>query len=174
MVTAEQGGRSAVTRRAERRSVTAETVIRAEPAVLFDLLTDVSQHALIDGSGMVIGDGVGPPRLALGSEFTMGMQQYGRGYRSLSRVVEFEEDRRIAWESMGTWRGHKIVGGQRWRWTLTPSAAGTTVAHSYLWGYARWPLLTVCLPKYPARAGATLPRSLHRLAILAAFDEREQ
>ncbi len=119
------GRTPAVTHRAERWSVTAETVIRAEPAVLFDLPTAVTQHGVIDGSGMVIGDGAGPPRLALGSEFTMGMRQYGRGYRSLSRVVEFEQDRRIAWESMGTWRGHKIVGGQRWRWTLTPTAAGT-------------------------------------------------
>ena len=152
---------------AERRSVTAEAVLRAEPARIFELLTDITQHALIDGSGMVVGDAAGPERLTLGSEFTLQMRQHGLGYRSLSRVVEHRQNRRIAWESMGVWRGHKIVGGQRWRWILTPGEEGTMISHSYVWGYARWPLVTVRLPGYPAKAERSLPLSLQRLRRLA-------
>lgn len=97
----------------------------------------------------------------------MGMQQLGRRYRSLSRVVEYEEGRRLAWESVGDWHGHRIVGGQRWRWTLTPlPGGGTSVQHTDLWGYARLPLLTIWLPGYPARARRTLPRSVAQLAAI--------
>jgi hypothetical protein len=93
----------------------------------------------------------------------MAMQQSRWRYRSTSTVVEFLEGQLVTWASMGVWRGHRIVGGQRWRWELQPAGSGTLVRHSYLWGYARLPRLTVWLPGYPARAAATLPRSLELL-----------
>jgi hypothetical protein len=150
--------------RAERRVVVASAVVRADLKTIFDILADVTRHAEIDGSGMLVGDAIGPRRLSLGAEFTIGMSQAGRGYRSFNRVVEFEDGHRIAWESMGVWRGHKIVGGQRWRWTLAATEAGTRVVHSYVWGYARLPILTVWLPGYPARMAPALHRSLVNLS----------
>jgi hypothetical protein len=64
--------------------------------------------------------------LKLGDTFTMGMSQAGKSYRSINQVVEFEPDRRIAWQSTGRkWRGHSLVGGQRWRYILQPNPAGT-------------------------------------------------
>ena len=98
----------------------------------------------------------------------MAMRQSRWRYRSTSRVVEFDEGTLIAWASTGVWRGRRIVGGQRWRWRLTPVGNGTRVEHSYVWGYALLPVLTVWLPGYPRRAAATLPQSLARLA--AAVD----
>jgi len=144
--------------------VSAAVEVPAPPARVFDVLASTDRHAEIDGSGMVQGKPSGPARLSAGSEFTMGMRQVGRAYRSFSRVVEFEEGRRIAWESMGTWRGHQTVGGQRWRWVLTPTEGGTLVQHSYVWGYARLALLTVWLPGFPRRARRSLHRSLANLA----------
>jgi hypothetical protein len=151
-------------RRAERRAVVASALIQAEPITIFEILADVTRHAEIDGSGMLIGDAIGPKRLSLGAEFTVSMRQPGRAYRSFNRVVEFDDGQRIAWESMGVWRGRKIVGGQRWRWTLTATEAGTRVVHSYVWGYASLPILTVWLFGYPARMAPALRRSLARLS----------
>jgi uncharacterized protein YndB with AHSA1/START domain len=150
--------------RAERRSVSATVEVPVPAARVFDVLASIDRHAEIDGSGMLQGEPIGPTRLALGAEFTMGMQQVDKPYRSFSRVVEFEEGRRITWESMGTWRGRQTVGGQRWRWVLTPIEGGTLVQHSYVWGYARLALLTVWLPLYPRRARSSLQRSLANLA----------
>lgn len=156
---------------AERRAVTASVTIPATPDRIFAILTDITQHPLLDGSATLQGRPDGPRRLELGSEFTMGMRQAGLAYRSFNRVVEFDEGRLITWASMGQWRGHRLIGGQWWRWALTPTDTGTEVQHSYVWGYARWPLLTIWLPGYPARARASLPQSLQRLAGLVAGDE---
>ena len=97
----------------------------------------------------------------------MGMSQAGAPYRSLSRslsrVVEFDEGRRIAWESMGAWRGRKVVGGQRWRYVLHPRDGGTVVEHSYVWGYAVLPLLTVRAGGYPRRAARCMASTLANL-----------
>ena len=153
--------------RAERRRVSAALEMDAAPERIFAVLADLGRHPEIDGSGTVLGAATGPDHLHLGAEFTMGMAQLGRRYRSLSTVVEYEEGRRLTWETVGVWHGHRIIGGQRWRWTLTPRpGGGTAVEHTYLWGYARLPLLTVWLPGYPARARRTLRRSLLRLAAL--------
>ena len=148
---------------AERRSVSATLLLTAAPEAVFDLLTDVRRHSELDGSGMLLGAPVGPDRLKLGSEFSMAMRQGRRRYRSHSRVVEFEQDRLIAWETTGRWRGHRYVGGQRWRYRLTPADGGTQVTQSYVWGYAMLPLLTVWLPGFPARMRRALPQSLRLL-----------
>lgn len=145
--------------------VSAERVLPVAPAVIFELLCDPGRHRDLDGSGTLQGSPAGPVRLQLGSEFTMAMRQSRLRYRSTSRVVEFDEGTLITWASMGVWRGRRIVGGQRWRWRLTPVDNGTRVEHSYVWGYAVLPLLTVRLPGYPRRAVATLPRSLARLEV---------
>jgi hypothetical protein len=70
--------------------------------------------------------------------------------------------------------GHSLVGGQRWRYILQPNAAGTLVAHGYVWGYARMPLLTIWLPGFPRRMQPAMERSLANLAILAAEWERQE
>ena len=55
--------------------LTVERIVPAPPEVVFDILADVSQHHLIDGSGMLQGANEGnPQRLALGTSFGMGMK----------------------------------------------------------------------------------------------------
>ena len=109
--------------------VSASTTIDAPPATVFAILADPRQHQRIDGSGTVQGIVSGPERLALGSEFGMDMKM-GAAYKIKNKVVEFDEERLIAWR-------HK--GLHRWRYELTPTPdGGTEVTES--WDLSRYPL----------------------------------
>ncbi|MFA6574172.1 MAG: SRPBCC family protein [Nocardioides sp.] len=109
--------------------VSASTTIDAPPAAVFAILADPRQHQRIDGSGTVQGSVSGPERLTLGSEFGMDMKM-GASYKIKNRVVEFDEDRLIAWR-------HK--GMHRWRYELAPTPdGGTEVTES--WDLSRYPL----------------------------------
>jgi hypothetical protein len=159
-------------RRAERRQVRASRVVRADPHRIVEILADPRTHAVLDGSGMVRGEPSGPDRLAPGSTFTMAMRQAGTTYRSTNRVVEYQPDRVLAWESGGYWHRRKIAGGQRWLFTLHPHRGGTLIRHAYVWGHASMPLLTVRLPgRDPRRMRPAIEQTLANLAQLV---EEEQ
>lgn len=104
-----------------QRCRSAEIVIGADPATVFDVLADPTQHSLFDGSGTVKGRISGPPRLYLGASFAMRMR-WGAPYLIRSRVVEFEEDQRIAWR-------HPLR--HIWRYELSPVDGGTQVSESF-------------------------------------------
>lgn len=151
----------------ERRLVTVERLISGPVEEIFKVLATPARHAEIDGSGMLIGDPHGPTRLSPGAGFTMAMTQGADlNCGSVNTVVEFEEPYLIAWETRGLWRDVVTVGGQRWRYRLTPRRGETLVRHSYVWGYARWPLLTIALPRYPSRMQRAMQLTLDRLAVL--------
>jgi uncharacterized protein YndB with AHSA1/START domain len=111
--------------------LTVERTIRVPPEVIFDVLADPGRHALIDGSGMVQGavDG-GGGRLALGATFGMSMK-LGIRYATASTVVEFEENRRIAWQTGPKGRLERYVAGRIWRYELEPVPGGTLVRESW-------------------------------------------
>ena len=114
----------------ENDVVTVERVIPAEAGAIFDLLADPSRHHDIDGSGTVREAKGGSERLALGSRFGMSMKM-GIPYSMVSEVVEFEEDRRIAWQTRGPgWLGSKVAG-RIWRYELEPVDGGTRVRESW-------------------------------------------
>jgi Polyketide cyclase / dehydrase and lipid transport len=106
------------------RRVSVERTIAAPAASVFAALTDPSAHAVIDGSdALLLGNAATPtPRLQAGSVFITPMS---RRLRRLTRVdviqvavamlvwgrmrntvVEFDENRRIAWRNFGrhVWR----------------------------------------------------------------------
>ena len=114
-----------------RRSVSCERLISAEASVIFDVLVDPSQHAAIDGSDTVQGHLGQQGRLSLGSTFAMRMRLW-LPYRIKSRVLEFEENRLIAW-------GH--FGGHRWRYELRPVDEKTLVTETFDWSTSRLPLV---------------------------------
>jgi uncharacterized protein YndB with AHSA1/START domain len=105
----------------------AERMIPAPPEKIFDLLADPSRHREIDGSGSVRDAKGGSERLALGSKFGMSMKM-GVPYSMTSTVIEFEENRRIAWQTVPSvsW-GAKLGGGRIWRYELEPVDGGTLV-----------------------------------------------
>jgi uncharacterized protein YndB with AHSA1/START domain len=106
------------------RKVSVERIISAPPERIFDVLADPRMHPRIDGSGSVRGAlRQAPDRLHEGARFSMSMR-LGVPYVIRNRVVEFEENRLIAW---------RHVGQHRWRWELEPVEGGTRVVHTFDW-----------------------------------------
>jgi uncharacterized protein YndB with AHSA1/START domain len=114
-----------------RDIVTAERVIHAPPAAIFDLLAAPDRHPDFDGSGSVKGlQPGGPARLTEGAIFGMDMQQ-GLRYGMVNTVTEFEEGRRIAWSPKpANGRGARFVG-RIWRYELEPVEGGTRVRETW-------------------------------------------
>ena len=97
--------------------VVSESIEIAAPASrIFDILADPRRHVEIDGSHMLRRCLDGPDRLGLGSKFVMSMRLWGVPYRVRNRVVEFEENRLIAWRHFEP---------QHWRFELQPTQSGT-------------------------------------------------
>jgi len=111
-------------------SVTVERFIAAPASAIFDLLADPARHRDIDGSGTVRGAHGKPQRLQLGSRFGMSMR-IGVPYAMESTVVEFEQDRRIAWQTHGPTPLGKLVAGRIWRYELEPTDGGTIVRETW-------------------------------------------
>ena len=111
--------------------VTVERVIPAPPQAIFDLIADASRHPDIDGSGTVkkVKDG-GPERLSLGARFGMSMHQ-GISYSMVNTVIEYEDNRRLAWQAAPGGFVGKFVGGRIWRYELEPTDGGTRVRESW-------------------------------------------
>ena len=109
-----------------------ERVIPAPADKIFDLVADAGKHPLIDGSGSVkqVKEG-SPQRLSKGATFGMDMQ-LGVKYSMTSEVIEFEENRRIAWQSKPRGGiGGRLAGGRIWRYELEPADDGTLVRESW-------------------------------------------
>jgi uncharacterized protein YndB with AHSA1/START domain len=114
----------------------ARITIDAPVEKIFNLLADPKRHVDFDGTKTIQSSISGPERLELGSKFGMQMK-LGINYKILNKVVEFEENRLIAWRHVGRWR---------WRYELrsitptqtevTESFDGTT-SISQLWLKAR-------------------------------------
>lgn len=151
-------GAPAYTAAVAKREISVSRAIAAPAAPIFDLLANPSVHPLIDGSGSVRAARPGnPARLSLDARFSMDMR-IGADYRIRNTVVEFEENRLIAW---------RHFYGHRWRWRLEPrSDGGTDVTETFDWSTARIPLL-LDLSRFPRRNRASMAASLHRLDALA-------
>ena len=110
--------------------VTVERVIPAPPEKIFALLADPAQHQVIDGSGTVRDTkGASSQKLELGSTFGMNMKM-GLPYSMESEVIEFDENRCIAWQSRPP-IGKSIGGGRIWRYELEPVDGGTRVRETW-------------------------------------------
>lgn len=110
--------------------VTVERFIPAPAGAIFDLIADPDRHTDIDGSGTVREAKGGSERLALGSQFGMSMKM-GIPYSMASTVIEFDEDRRIAWQTRGPGPIGRVLGGRIWRYELEPQEGGTLVRESW-------------------------------------------
>jgi hypothetical protein len=111
--------------------VSVERTMAAAPGVIFAVLADASRHIEFDGSGQLRGVTAGvPERLSLGSTFGMSMHM-GAGYTMTNTVIEFEQDRRIAWQSTLAGFVGRFLGGRIWRYELEPAGEGTRVRESW-------------------------------------------
>jgi uncharacterized protein YndB with AHSA1/START domain len=110
--------------------------IKAEPAAVFDVLSDPSRHPEIDGSGMLRSTSASAIT-GVGDEFSMAMyfEPLGGDYVMINRVVEFEPNRRIGWEpapgdAKSARNGEIAMGarvGHRWSFELTDDTEGSTI-----------------------------------------------
>ena len=107
-----------------------ERVIAAPPSAIFELVADAAKHPLIDGSGTVVEAKGAPERLSQGAEFGMSMKA-GIGYSMVNTVIEFEQDRRIAWQAKPKGFAGRFTGGRIWRYELEPVDGGTRVRESW-------------------------------------------
>jgi len=140
---------------------TRQRFIAAAPHEVFELLANPAMHPVIDGSGTVRATSGQAQRLALGSEFGMQMR-LGVPYRISNTVVEFEQDRLIAW---------RHFSGHRWRYELEPDGSGTTVRETWDASRLRHKWLLRLLG-FTRTTGPNMERTLERLA--AQFPEGER
>ena len=111
--------------------VSVERVIKAPAASIFAILADPSRHPEIDGSGAVKKPKDGAPNhLELGSTFVMSMK-LGVPYTMSNTVIEFEQDKRIAWQTVLAGPFGRAIGGRIWRYELNEAPDGTTVKETW-------------------------------------------
>ncbi|MEZ5095929.1 MAG: SRPBCC family protein [Nocardioides sp.] len=115
---------------ADRDRITVERVIPAPAETIFDLLADPAGHLRIDGSGTVQKARSGSRRLKLGDTFGMDMK-LGIAYSTRNEVVELEENRRIAWRTLGAFPISLVATGRTWRYELEPVEGGTRVRETW-------------------------------------------
>jgi uncharacterized protein YndB with AHSA1/START domain len=148
----------------EGNVVTVERVIPAPPDAIFGLLADASKHPVIDGSGTVKEAKGAPERLSQGAEFGMSMK-LGIAYSMVNTVIEFEQDRRIAWQAKPKGFAGRFTGGRIWRYELEPTDGGTRVRES--WDVSEdHQRMFLKRGGLPARTRSNMEKTLDRIAEL--------
>lgn len=137
---------------ASAQLVSDSIVIDASPGRIFDVLADPRQHSLIDGSGALQGTVSGPDRLSQGARFGMSMK-IGLPYRVTNTVIEYDENRRIAWQHMAR---------HTWRYELEPVGDGVRVTETWDWSTSPVGRLME-LVGFPAKNKHAIRQSLIRL-----------
>ena len=135
------------------RIVSRSTIVSAPAQMIFDLLADPRRHNEIDGSGTVQSAQINAPeRLSLNATFGMQMKM-GLPYKITNTVVEFEENKTIAW---------RHVGGHIWRYILEPVDGGTKVTEQFDWNKSKAPLV-LKLRKSPQDNAKSIEKTLENL-----------
>lgn len=147
----------------DERVVSAERVVAATPATIFDLIADPAQQPSWDGNDNLASAAAGQRVRAVGDVFVM--TNVGDRVRE-NRIVEFEEGRRIAWLPAPV---GEPAPGHLWRWELTPVNGGTLVRHTYDWTGLNDPTRVERAKSFTA---AALQSSVDRLAARAESIER--
>ncbi|HUC04350.1 MAG TPA: SRPBCC family protein, partial [Acidimicrobiales bacterium] len=144
--------------------VTVEREIGARAADIFAVIADASRHHEIDGSGTVVGPRPGrSTTLRLHSTFGMSMK-LGVPYSMANEVVEFDQDRRIAWRTTGPGLLRRVIGGRVWRYELEPLNGGRSTRVTESWDISgdkqRFMLQRGPAPK---QAAESMTKTLERL-----------
>jgi uncharacterized protein YndB with AHSA1/START domain len=148
---------------AQQTVVSVDRVINAPPAALFAVLADATRHPEIDGSGQLVKAKEGAaPRLTLGSTFGMSMKM-GVPYTVTNTVIEFEQDRRIAWQTVLAGPLGRFLGGRIWRYELEPVDGATKVTESWDLSQDKQAFF-LKNPKVGQATATSMSKSLDRLA----------
>ena len=113
---------------AEAQIVSASREVRASPSRIFELIADPARQPEWDGNDNLAHAAAGQRVHSIGDVFVMSLTN--GGVRE-NHVVEFEEDRIIAWKPA---EPGKEPPGHLWRWELRPvDESRTIVVHTYDW-----------------------------------------
>ena len=109
----------------------------------------------------------GPERVKLGDTFTMAMKR-GVPYSTHNTVVEFEDNRRIAWQPRATEPFGSLFGGPIWRYELEPVEGGTRVRETWDFSTTRLfkPVLRLARARKDTREG--MEKTLEKIEKLLA------
>ena len=150
---------------------TVERTIPAPPEAIFALLADPSRHHDIDGSGTVKEAKNTPERVKLGDKFGMAMK-FGIPYSTHNVVIEFVDNRRIAWQHSTAGAIGTVVGpGAIWRYELEPADGGTRVHETWDFSQVRGikPLLRLARSRNNTRAA--MEKTLENIEKLLAVPD---
>jgi uncharacterized protein YndB with AHSA1/START domain len=152
----------------EGDTVSVSRVIAAPAARIFELLADASKHPVIDGSGTVKEATGSSEPLRQGSTFGMKMR-IGVPYQMVNHVIEFEQDRRIAWQPRMRGPLSPIVGGRIWRYVLEPLGDGATTRVTESWDLSQ-DTLRAFLKRgpMPEKTRENMTKTLDRIAEVLA------
>ncbi len=135
------------------RQVSVSRTMPFPAADIFEVLCDPSLHPVIDGSGSVVSARGEQEKLTLGSRFGMKMK-LGVPYVMANEVVEFEQDRLIAWQHYGK---------HRWRYVLEPVGDDETkVTETFDWSTSIFPPAIEWLG-FPTRHPPAMEATLEKL-----------
>ena len=146
--------------------VSVERVIDAPADKIFALLADAGKHPIFDGSGTV--ERTTAPSLPLSQGTVFAMRMRGRPetlflpYTMRNTVIEFEENRRIAWQptTLGGW-----VGGRIWRYQLSPTDTESKTSVREEWDISRDKQKTLLRRgDMPQKAETAMRATLDRIA----------
>ncbi len=145
--------------------VSVERVIASLPEPIFALLADPARHREIDGSGTVRdAKSGGGEQVTLGSKFGMSMKM-GLPYSMESTVIEFEPNRRIAWQTRPPGVFANLGGGRIWRYELEPQGDATLVRES--WDISEEKVKAIVRPA-ANKTREAMKKTLERIAAIVA------
>ena len=143
--------------------VSVDRVIQAPPGALFAVVADATRHPEIDGSGQLVKAKDGASQhLAMGSTFGMSMKM-GVPYTVTNTVIEFEQDRRIAWQTVLAGPLGRFLGGRIWRYEFEPVEGATWVTESWDLSEDKQAFF-LKNPKVGQHTAASMSKTLDRLA----------
>jgi len=143
--------------------VSVDRVIQAPPGALFAVVADATRHPEIDGSGQLVKAKDGASQhLVLGSTFGMSMKM-GVPYTVTNTVIEFEQDRRIAWQTVLAGPLGRYLGGRIWRYEFEPVDGATLVTESWDLSQDKQAFF-LKNPKVGQHTAASMSKTLDRLA----------
>ena len=141
----------------EAKKTSASRLIKASAEDIFAILSDASRHPEIDGSGTVQATRGKPEPLTLGSKFGATVKFGPLPYRISNKVVEYDENRLIAWQHFGK---------HRWRYELQPVEGATLVTETFDWSTSTSPM-AIEKAGYPKRHLGNIEQTLENLAAAA-------
>jgi hypothetical protein len=145
---------------AKDKIVSSSLLIKAPVSKIFDFLANPQNHLLIDGSGQLQDFIDVPERLFLGAKFSMDIKM-GPKYKVTNTVIEFEENKVIAW---------KHFGRHVWKYELEDKGDNATlVTESWNWGTMPFGTRTgIEILGFPKKNLENIRKTLEKIAILCS------